>query len=64
MKLERLHTLQRLPVQIEEAWDYFTSPKNLRHITPPWLDFQLIGETPEHMHPGAIVAAQIRPDKD
>lgn len=61
MKLERLHTLQRLPVQIEEAWDYFTSPKNLRLITPPWLDFRLISEAPEYLHPGAIVAAQIRP---
>ncbi len=61
MKLERLHTVQRLPIQIEEAWDFFTSPKNLRLITPPWLDFRLISDPPEYMHPGTIVASEIRP---
>jgi ligand-binding SRPBCC domain-containing protein len=61
MKLERLHTIQRLPVQIEEAWDFFTSPKNVGLITPPWLDFRMISDPPEYLHPGTLVASEIRP---
>ena len=61
MKLERIQTVQRLPIQLEEAWDFFTSPKNLRLITPHWLDFQLNLDPPEYMHPGTIISASIRP---
>lgn len=61
MKLERIQTVQRLPIQIEEAWDFFTSPKNLRLITPHWLDYQLTMDPPEYMHPGTIISASIRP---
>lgn len=61
MKLERIQTIQRLPIQIEEAWDFFTSPKNLRLTTPHWLDFRLTSDPPEYLHPGTIVSATIRP---
>lgn len=61
MKLERIQTVQRLPIQIEEAWDFFTSPKNLRLTTPHWLDLRLNTEPPEYLHPGMIVSATIRP---
>ncbi len=61
MKLERIQTVQRLPIQIEEAWDFFTSPKNLRLTTPHWLDLRLNMEPPEYLHPGTIVSATIRP---
>ncbi|MEO8591315.1 MAG: SRPBCC family protein [Flavobacteriales bacterium] len=33
-----LHVLEReqlLPIPIDEAWPFFTSPRNLIHITPP-----------------------------
>ena len=61
MKLERIQTIQRLPIQIEEAWDFFTSPKNMRLISPHWLDYRLTMEPPEYLHPGTIVSASIRP---
>ena len=61
MKLERIQTIQRLPIQVEEAWDFFTSPGNLSLITPPWLDYRLSSNPPEYMHPGTLYSAQIRP---
>lgn len=61
MKLERIQTIQRLPIQIEEAWDFFTSPKNLSLITPHWLDYRLNLDPPEYLHPGTIISASIRP---
>lgn len=61
MKLERIQTIQRLPISVEGAWDFFTSPQNLSLVTPPWLDFRLTTSPPEYMHPGTIYGAQIRP---
>ena len=61
MKLHRLQTVQRLPISLDEAWDFFSSPRNLRFITPPWLDFRITNEVPERMHTGAIITYTIRP---
>ena len=61
MKLHRLQTVQRLPVSLSEAWDFFQNPKNLRHITPAWLDFNITNEVPDMMNPGTIIAYTIRP---
>lgn len=61
MKLERIQTVQRLPIQLEEAWDFFTSPKNLGLITPHWLDYRINLDPPEYLHPGTIVSASFRP---
>ena len=61
MKLERLQTVQRLPIQTEEAWNFFTDPKNLRQITPPWLDVRLTSEAPEYLYPGSLISYDIRP---
>lgn len=61
MKLHRLQRTQRLPVSIEDAWKFFSSPANLRLITPDWLDFQLMVEVPDRMRAGTIIMYRIRP---
>lgn len=33
---------QLLPIDIERAWNFFSSPWNLRLITPPGLDFRIV----------------------
>jgi len=35
-------TEQQLPISIEEAWDFFSSPKNLSAITPPEMEFKIL----------------------
>ena len=61
MKLHRLQTVQRLPIAMDEAWAFFSSPKNLSLITPSSLDFQMTNEVPEVMHTGTIITYTIRP---
>lgn len=61
MKLYRLYRIQRLPISIDEAWDFFSRPENLRAITPPWLDFQITSAVPERMHAGTIISYTVRP---
>lgn len=53
---------QNIPVSLEEAWDFFSKPGNLRIITPEYLDFRITGNAPsEKMYPGMIITYRIRP---
>jgi len=59
-KIERT---QHLPVSIERAWDFFSSPANLQQITPPTMDFTVIssGSTNGKMYPGQIIEYYVTP---
>ncbi len=61
MKVHRFQTEQRLPIPLETAWAFFSSPKNLRLITPDWLDFHITNDIPETMYPGALITYTVRP---
>jgi ligand-binding SRPBCC domain-containing protein len=61
MRLERFAAVQRLAVGLEEAWAFFSDPRNLAVITPPWLDFRILSPLPPRMHPGMIVEYTVRP---
>ena len=61
MRVHRLHTVQHLPIGLEEAWAFFSYPQNLRCITPDWLDFQMTNEVPEVFYTGTIITYTIRP---
>jgi ligand-binding SRPBCC domain-containing protein len=43
------------------AWDFFSNPRRLAEITPPWLNFRVTSNLPEKMYAGMIIAYQIRP---
>jgi len=42
MSLHAINRTQQLPVSIEKAWDFFTSPLNLSIITPPEMKFKIL----------------------
>ncbi len=61
MHLYHLHAQQRLPITLQAAWEYFSSPNNLAEITPAWLNFKVTSALPEKMYAGMIVTYQVRP---
>ncbi|MFN3135049.1 MAG: SRPBCC family protein [Candidatus Kryptonium sp.] len=61
MKVYQLKAKQILPVSLEEAWDFFSSPQNLSKITPKWLDFRIISKTPDKMYSGTIIVYKVKP---
>lgn len=61
MKLHHLHRRQSLPISIDTAWDFFSSPMNLTTITPPWLGLQITSQPPPAIHNGLIVTYRVRP---
>ena len=70
MSLHILNTSQRLPISIPEAWDFLSSPGNLREITPEGMGFQITpgfdGIPPDNpefpkMYSGMIIAYIVKP---
>lgn len=51
-----------LPISIDEAWDFFSSPKNLAKITPPHMGFIITSEfNDEKMYPGLLITYKVSP---
>lgn len=52
---------QFLPITLDQAWTFFSSPKNLNLITPPEMDFRILDELPEQMYQGMLIRYKIKP---
>jgi ligand-binding SRPBCC domain-containing protein len=62
MAFYQLIRQQFIPATIEEVWDFISSPKNLKEITPDYMGFDIISENlPEKMYAGMIIAYKVRP---
>ena len=56
MKVYTLIRKQVLPFAIEQAWDFFSSPRNLRRITPEYMQFRILHISGgEKMYAGQII---------
>ena len=51
-----LRVMQKLPIGLAEAWDFFSSPANLEKITPPHMGFKVTSGKPEKMYQGQIIS--------
>jgi ligand-binding SRPBCC domain-containing protein len=60
MKIHRLQQEQILPISIETAWDFFSSPANLDSITPPDLGFQITSPPQGRMFEGQIITYRVK----
>jgi ligand-binding SRPBCC domain-containing protein len=57
-----IHTLkseQEIPISIEKAWDYFSTPKNLANITTPEMGFIITSETEDKVYEGQIISYNV-----
>ena len=61
MSLHRFEATQMLPLDLDEAWGFFSNPRNLAEITPPEMAFELTSDVPETMYSGLIVTYRVRP---
>jgi len=55
MKVHVLRQEQRLPISREEAWGFFSTPRNLDDITPPDAGFEVTYLSAEKMYDGQII---------
>lgn len=61
MKIYRLHTVQKLPISLDEAWAFFSDPKNLKTITPDYMGFNIISGAEKQMFSGQIIQYIVTP---
>lgn len=61
-KVYSLKTVQQIPISIDEAWDFFSNPKNLAQITPANMGFNIISKHHgEKMYPGQVIEYTVKP---
>ena len=57
-----LKTVQRLPIDIDAAWDFFSSPLNLKDITPSYMNFTVLSNSDsDKMFAGQIITYTVSP---
>lgn len=63
MKTYQLKFEQKLPISLEQAWDFFSSPLNLAKITPDHMGFIITSDFKEgrKMYPGMIITYKVSP---
>lgn len=54
--------MQRIPVSLETAWNFFSNPKNLQVITPSFLNLKMTNELDsEKMYTGQVMTYRVKP---
>ena len=61
MKIYTLHTKQKLPISIEQAWEFLSNPKNLKTITPDYMGFKTLAGDEKEMFAGQIIQYIVTP---
>lgn len=61
MKLYTLHRKQNLPITIDEAWSFFSDPKNLQIITPEYMNFKTLSGDDRSIFAGQIIQYTVTP---
>lgn len=54
---------QKLPISLDEAWDFFSSPLNLSKITPKSMNFTITSDYTERtkMYAGMLITYKVSP---
>ncbi len=60
-KVYNLKTVQFLPISIEKAWEFFSSPTNLSKITPEKLKFKILSTDLTKVYAGQVIEYKVHP---
>jgi len=61
MKIYTFHQKQNLPISKAEAWEFLSSPKNLKTITPDYMSFDILSGADRPMFPGQLIQYIVTP---
>ncbi len=61
MSVHRIETTHLLPMPRDEAWRFFSNPRNLERITPPEMNFTITSDVPDEIYPGLMITYRVRP---
>jgi len=61
MKIYQLNAKQKLSIPLDDAWSFFSDPRNLPKITPTWLNLKVTSDLPDRMYEGMIITYKVYP---
>ena len=62
MASHTIKTIQKIPASIDQVWDFFSNPSNLKTITHAHLNFRVISRHHgDHIYPGQIIEYKVSP---
>jgi len=61
VKIYTLHKTQKLPISVDEAWEFLSDPKNLKIITPAKMSFDIISGADRPIYAGQILQYKVTP---
>ena len=61
MKIYTLHKKQNLPISLDQAWEFLSSPENLKTITPDYMGFNILSGADKPMYSGQIIQYIVTP---
>lgn len=60
--VHRIEYTQLLPADLENVWDFISTPLNLQQITPDYMRFEVFNaDTLKKMYPGLMIRYRVRP---
>mgnify|MGYP005724745577 CR=1 FL=1 len=60
-KIYSLQKTQKLPISLDEAWEFLSNPKNLKIITPDYMSFNIISKIDRPLYIGQIIQYIVTP---
>ena len=62
MSVHCLKSTQLMPITLDEAWAFFSHPKNLAVMTPEYLNLKFTNELHgDGMYPGQVITYKVKP---
>lgn len=62
MAFYQFQQTQEVNASIDEVWDFISSPKNLKEITPDYMGFDITSKNlPDKMYEGMIISYKVSP---
>jgi ligand-binding SRPBCC domain-containing protein len=62
MSPHHLHSIQKIPIPLQQAWDFFSRPQNLIEITPSSFGLKIItNPLPEKAYKGEMIEYSVSP---
>ena len=59
--MHQLKRTQLVKTDLETCWKFFCAPGNLQAITPEYMNFRVLTETPAEIYAGLMIAYKISP---
>lgn len=61
MKIYRVESKLNLPISKAQAWEFLSSPKNLKTITPEYMSFDILSGADRPIYAGQIIQYLVTP---